>query len=302
MLLWAAIILVGIAAFIVAQTFFQDESAYKAQEQLEETENVKDKNVFAQHGIVLRYSRPFFKRYVTPVVSSMKNRKKIRERYKRSLATAGLSDILTPDDFFSFKIFLIIGFPIVFLAVRAFLEETWPMTYVPVVSFIGYYYPDIWIKGKMEARRKEILSNMPFAVDMLALSVEAGLDFIAAMSKVVAKARKSALTDEFEKLLKEIKIGSSRADALRNMAWRADVIQVSSFVATLIAADSVGASIGPILKALSVEIRQKRSADVEKAGATAATKMLFPMLFLIVPAVFIIVMAPIILELANGGK
>ena len=86
------------------------------------------------------------------------------------------------------------------------------------------------------------------------------------------------------------------------MAWRIDLIQISSFCATLIAADSVGASIGPILKALSAEIRQKRSSDVEKAGATAATKILFPMLFLIVPAVFIIVAAPLVLEALMGNK
>jgi len=85
------------------------------------------------------------------------------------------------------------------------------------------------------------------------------------------------------------------------LAWRADLIQLSSFTATLIAADSVGASIGPILKALAGEVRQKRSSEIEKAGATAATKILFPMLFLITPSVFIIVAAPIVLELITQG-
>lgn len=296
MLLWSSILLAGIAAFIVAQTFFKDESAYKAQEQLDESDASKDQSDMAAHGIVLRYSRPFFKRYISPIVGGMKNRKKIRDKYKRPLASAGLTNVLTPDDFFSFKLFLILGFPIMFLAIRAFLEETWPLSYVPIVSVVGYFYPNIWIDGKIKARQKEILSNMPFAVDMLALSVEAGLDFIAAMTKVAEKARKNALTEEFETLLKEIRIGASRAEALRNMAWRVNIIQISSFAATLIAADSVGASIGPILKALSAEIRQKRSSDIEKIGATAATKILFPMLFLIVPAVFIIVAAPIVLE------
>ena len=165
-----------------------------------------------------------------------------------------------------------------------------------MIAILGYIYPDIWIKGKTDARRKDVTMNMPFAVDMLALSVEAGLDFIAAMTKVVEKAKPSALNDEFTILLKEIKVGASRAEALRNMAWRIDLITMSSFCATLIAADSVGASIGPILKALSTEIRQKKSAEVEKAGATAATKILFPMMFLIVPAVFLIVAAPLVLQ------
>ena len=114
--------------------------------------------------------------------------------------------------------------------------------------------------------------GMPFCVDMLALSVEAGLDFVAAMSKVVEKGKPGPLIDEFTQVIKEIKIGASRAESLRNMAYRVDLIQITSFTATLIAADSVGASIGPILKNLSKEIREKRSSEAEKKGAQATTK------------------------------
>jgi tight adherence protein C len=297
-LYYAAILLIGLSVFIVTMMIFQEEDQFQAVEKLEDGSSGKDQLV--DHGVVLKYSRPFFRRYVVPIVASMKNKKSIKEKYKRKLASAGLTETLTPEDFFSFKLFLIIGFPIVFVGVRAFLEEDWPLKLIPLIAFVGYFYPDIWVRGKIQARQKEIISNMPFAVDMLALSVEAGLDFMAAITKVVDKAKPSALREEFEILLKEIRIGASRAEALRNMAWRVDLINISSFCATLIAADSVGASIGPILKALSAEIRQKRSSDIEKAGATAATKILFPMLFLIVPAVFIIVAAPIMLELITG--
>ena len=300
MLMYAALILTGLSVFLVTSLVTQEEDEYKAQEKLESGAGT-DKETLAQHGMVLRYSRPFFRRYVTPIVASLKNKKKIKERYKRKLAAAGLTEVLTPEDFFSFKLFLIIGFPIVFLGLRWFLEETWPFEYMIGISVFGFFYPDLWMKGKIQQRQAEIILNMPFAVDMLALSVEAGLDFIAAMQKVNEKARPSALTKEFEILMKEIKIGATRAEALRNMAWRVDLIQISSFCATLIAADSVGASIGPILKALSEEIRQKRSSEVEKAGATAATKILFPMLFLIVPAVFIMVAAPLVLDAFGGG-
>jgi len=296
MLLWAGVVLIGVAVFIVTNMMFNDESQFKASEKLEEGVSA---NNGAKHGIVLRYSRPFFKRYISPAVSSLKNKKWIREKYKRKLAGAGLQNYLTPEDFYSFKLFLILGFPIVFMIVRIFLEETWPLSLIPIIAIVGYFYPDIWINGKCKSRQQEVVRSMPFCVDMLALSVEAGLDFVAAMSKVIEKAKTSALTEEFEQVIKEIRVGASRAEALRNMSWRLDMIQMASFSATLIAADSVGASIGPILKALSVEIRQKRSADVEKAGATAATKILFPMLFLIVPAVFIIVMAPLLLQMMS---
>lgn len=301
MLMYASLFLTGLSIFIVTNLMFQEEDEYQAQEKLESGAG-SDKETLAQHGIVLKYSRPFFRRYITPIVMSFKNKKKIRQKYRRKLATAGLNEVLTPEDFFSFKLFLIIGFPVLFLFLRTFLEETWSLKYMFLISAFGFFYPDIWIKGKIQDRQKDIVLNMPFAVDMLALSVEAGLDFIAAMAKVNEKARPSHLTKEFQIIMKEIRIGASRADALRNMAWRVDLIQISSFCATLIAADSVGASIGPILKALSKEIREKRSSDVEKKGATAATKILFPMMFLIVPAVFIIVGAPLALEAIGANR
>lgn len=293
MLAMAAVAFVGVAVFIIMMTIFQDEGSYQVQEKLEDNLNKQD---YGKHGMVFKYSRPFFRRYVTPIVTNMKNKRWIKDKYKRKIATAGLTEVLSPEDFFSFKVFLILGFPIAFMGLREFLGETWPVSYIPFIAIIGYFYPDVWLRSKIQKRQKEILMSMPFSVDMLALSVEAGLDFVAAMTKVIEKAKPGPLTDEYEIFLKEIKVGASRAEGLRNLAWRVNMIQVSSFCATLIAADSVGANIGPILKGLSNEIRQKRSTEVEKAGATAATKILFPMMIFIVPAVFIMVMSPLIIE------
>lgn len=295
LLLNTAFFLVGLAVFLVARAVFREEDKFKAQETLDEAdENPDKKNV--PNDFVLKYSRPFFKRYFTPIVQGMKNKKKLRDKYKRKLASSGMTKHISPEDFFAFKLFLIIGFPIVFIALRLFLEEEWPMTAIPLLAALGFVYPDIWVNGKIDRRRKEIIMNMPFVVDMLALSVEAGLDFMAAMQKVIEKAPPSSLTDEFEIMIKETKVGASRAEGLRQLAWRADALPISSFCATLIAADAVGASIGPILKTLAAELRQKKSAEAEKAGATAATKILFPMMFLIMPSVFIIIAAPIALQ------
>lgn len=297
LLFYASIGLIGLATFIVARQIFSEEEKFKASESLQEAEAVVKK---ADLGIIFKYSEPFVKRYFSQIVNGMKSKHKIKAKYKRKIASAGLTSDLSPEDFYAFKLFLIIGFPVVFLAVRWFLEETWPLASVPLVSLVGYFYPEIWLNGKVDRRKDEILMNMPFIVDMLALSVEAGLDFLAAMVKVIEKAPPSALAEEFQILVKEIKIGSSRAEALRNLSWRTDVLPIASFCATLIAADSVGASIGPILKNLSNEIRQKRSAAIEKAGATAATKILFPMLGFIMPAVLIVVAAPFIMEAMNN--
>ena len=108
---YGAVILAGVSIFIIAISVFKDEGEYQASEQGDEEgkkEEVED------HGIILRYSRPFFKRYISPVVSSMKGKRKIRDKYRQKLASSGLSDYLTPEDFLSFKLFLIVGFPILF--------------------------------------------------------------------------------------------------------------------------------------------------------------------------------------------
>ena len=297
-LYWVSSFLIGLAVFLVARTVFQDEDKFKAQEKLEDAEQ-DDKKV-VPNDFVLKYSRPFFKRYISPVVQGMKNKRKIREKYKRPLASSGMNAYLTPEDFYAFKISLIVGFPVVYFGARAFLEETWPLSFIPIISVAGYFYPDLWIKGKIEQRRQEILKAMPFVVDMLALIAQVS-DWAAGIQKVIEKAPHSALVDEFEIFVKETKIGASRAEALRNLSWRIDALPISSFCATLIAADSVGADIAPILKTLSVEMRQRRSAEAEKKGAAAATKILVPMIFLILPAVILIVMAPVGLQLAGGN-
>jgi tight adherence protein C len=298
-LFYMASFLIALAVFLVARSTLEEENKFKASETMDEAE--ADKKTLPTSDFVLKYSRPFFKRYLTPIVQNMKGRQNLKNKYKKKLANAGLTKELNSEDFFAFKLFLILGFPILFILIRIFLDETWPLSMIPLLSVVGYYYPDFWINGKIEKRKEEVLFGLPFVVDMLALSVEAGLDFMAAMQKVIERAPKSAIIEEFETLIKDTRLGSSRADGLRQMAFRVDVVQVNSFCATLIAADSVGASIGPILKQLSAEMRQKRASDAEKKGATAATKILFPMIFFIMPAVFFAIASPMIFEFMSGG-
>lgn len=300
-LMYASYLLVGLAVFLIMRTVFQDEDKFKAGMRLEDADEDEKKQV--PKDFILKYSRPFFKRYFSPVVQGMKYKKKIREKYRRPLAASGMNQFLTPEDFYAFKLFLIIGFPIVYVVGGKFMEIEVNLSYVPILMLVGFFYPNQWIKEKANARRKEVLLNMPFIVDMLALSVEAGLDFTAAIQRVIEKAPPSALVEEFEIFLKEIKVGSSRAEALRNLSWRIDSLPVASFCATLIAADSVGTgNLAPILKSLSAEIRQKRSTDIEKKGAQAATKILFPMLFIILPAVVVIIAAPFVIQFMGAGQ
>lgn len=296
LLFYSPLALIFIAIFIIVRVFMEDQDKFKASEALEEVEVDKNKKV----DFLVKVTKPFYKRYFLPMVQGSKSKNKIRAKYRQKLANAGLLKDLTPEEFVSLKLFMILGGPFVFLAVRAFLEEDWPLSLTPVMGVVGFFYPNIWLNGKIQKRNQEILRAMPFIVDMLALSVEAGLDFMAAIQRVIEKAPPSPLVEEFETLIRETKIGSSRAEGLRQMSWRVNMIEINSFCATLIAADSVGASIGPILKQLSNELRVKRSSRAEQLGATAATKILIPMIFFILPAVLVAIFAPMVLKMMSG--
>ena len=191
LVLWSAIILIGIATLLITTMIFSDNEQFQAKQQLEDGEEEKNVKV-KDHGVILQFSKPFFKRYLSPVVSGMKNKKSIQDKYKKKLANAGLTNVLTSEDFFAFKLFLIIGFPIMYLSLKMFLETDWPLKMIPLVGVLGYVYPNIWIKGKIEGRQKDIVGGMPFSVDMLALSVEAGLDFVAAITKSCREGQRRA--------------------------------------------------------------------------------------------------------------
>lgn len=297
LLFLAPLVLVFIAIFLIVRVFMEDQDKFKTQEALEEAENsskIKNEVFF------IKITKPFYKRYFVPLVQGSRNKQAIKTKYRQKLANAGLLKDMTPEEFVAMKFFMILGGPFAFLAVRWIMSETWPLTITPVMAIVGYFYPNIWLSGLIKKRADETLRAMPFIVDMLALSVEAGLDFMAAIQRVIEKAPMSPLVEEFETLIKETKIGSSRAEGLRQLGWRVNVIEINSFCATLIAADSVGASIAPLLKQLSSELRVKRSARAEQLGATAATKILIPMIFFILPAVLVAIFAPMVLKMMTG--
>jgi tight adherence protein C len=154
----------------------------------------------------------------------------------------------------------------------------------------------------MQRRQTEILKAMPFVVDLLALSTEAGLDFIGAIGRVVEKSKGNPLVEEFEQVLREIRVGSSRQDALREMGQRINMTEVNSFIAILISADQMGAPIGRVLRQQSEQIRAERMLRAEKAGAAAAQKLLLPIFLFVFPAVLMMVIGPLVLGMIYGGK
>lgn len=294
---YAALSLIGLAFFFAAFNYLREEEKYNADEKFnDQTEDVEAKRNQKQE-LILKYSKPIIKRYFLDTIGRMKGIEKVKEKYKRPLANAGLLRDMSATEFYSLKFLLIIAFPLMYLFLRWFLESDMPADYAFFAAVFGYFFPEIWLKYRTQKRREEMFLAMPFIVDMLALSIEAGLDFIAAISRVIEKAPPSAMTEEFNIMIKEIKIGSSRGEALRQLSWRVDEISVNSFCATLIAADSVGASVGPVLKSISKELRNKRSTMVEKKAAQAASKIMVPMILIILPAIGIVVFIPPFMEM-----
>lgn len=293
-----AYLALGVAVYFLVRTVFSDEEKRSAGKALG---NYRADAPDAGN-VILRASRPVFSRYVVPIVEDLKI-EPTRKVLKKKIASAGLTDALTPDELYSFKLFLIIGFPVLLLFMKVAWEMEVPPWVFPVSMVIGYIYPDkIWLSSVIKNRQNEIRRAMPFVVDLLALSTEAGLDFMGAIGKVVQKAKPSPFVQELEMLLKEIKVGSSRAEAMRNMAWRIDMMEINSFVAVLVSADEMGASIGKILRQQSEQVRLDRFIRAEKAGAAATQAILLPMILFIIPAVFIIIFGPFLLGLRSDTQ
>lgn len=290
LVLYAGYALSGLAAFIVARMLLQEQESRAAQENLADLRDRKASD------FLVKITRPFFTQYVVPMLRGKPSWDSRRQIYRRKIIAAGLKDELTPDEFIAFKLFLILFFPIVggFLNVTGTLELSWVV--IVGSGAAGWYYPDFWVGGRIKKRQKVILKSMPFIVDLLALSTEAGLDFVGAIGKVVDKAAPNPLVEEFGQLLKEIKVGASRQQALREMALRVDMPEVNSFIAILISADQMGASIGKVLRQQSDQIRTERMVRAERAGAAAQQLLLLPMMVFLLPAVMLMMFGPFILS------
>lgn len=154
---------------------------------------------------------------------------------------------------------------------------------------------------RARARCAEIERALPTTMDMLTLSVEAGLDFGQAISRIASASKANALTRELERLIAELKLGVARSDALARMARRIRVPSFKALVSTLIQADRFGAPIGPTLRAHAERVRGERMMRAEKAGAMAAQKALIPLIVCIMPVTFIVIFGPLVAQYLTGG-
>ena len=168
-----------------------------------------------------------------------------------------------------------------------------------IVGFIiGYLYPDYWLKAKIKRRTEEIIRSLPDTLDLIMVSVEAGLGLDAAVMKVVEK-QKGVLAQEFNTVLQEIKVGKQRREALKDMAKKNNVDDLNNVIAALVQADQLGISMSNVLRNQSDQIRAKRKQRAQEQAQKAPVKIMVPLVFFIFPSIFIIILGPAFIAIMN---
>jgi tight adherence protein C len=166
---------------------------------------------------------------------------------------------------------------------------------------IGYILPEFWLGRRIKARQKVILKMIPDALDLLTISVRAGLGFDAALAKVVEKLP-GPLSDEFRRALAEVRVGKARREALRDMIPRTNVQPLSNFIGAIIQAETLGVSISKVLQIQSEQLRIERRQRAEQLAAQAPIKMLFPLVGCIFPSLFIVILGPAVIQMINNFR
>ncbi len=257
----------------------------------------------------IELSQPFSQRIVKPILQGIAQLlgrlapQRNIEGLRHKLELAGRPYGWGPTEFLGIR-----GLAGILLAIMTFLLLTLTGQYLPrrflasaVAGGLGFYVlPTLWLSSRIRTRQTEIVKALPDALDLLTISVEAGLGFDLALSKVAEK-WENELSQAFNRVIQEIGMGKLRREALRDMADRMDVSDVSSFVAAIIQADQLGVSIAKVLRIQSEQMRIRRRQRAEEKAHQAPVKMLFPMVFLIFPALFIVLLGPAVLVVMGSG-
>lgn len=222
-----------------------------------------------------------------------------RARAAVALQRAGMADVYSTNHLLGLKALSAVIVPVVVSQLFALFQN--PALFV-LAGVGGFYLPDRLVNDLRKKREKAIVRALPGSVDVLSLSVEAGLEFLMAIRRLVERGAPGALRDELATILNDIRLGQTRAEALKAFAKRVEIPEVSSFVSVLVQADALGASIGPVLGQQAERMRTERFQRAEKEGAKASQKILFPLVLCIFPAVLIVILGPVALNFIYGPR
>jgi tight adherence protein C len=256
----------------------------------------------------LELSQPFSERVLIPManaLSSMAQRftpQQTMEAAQHKLELAGIGHKIKPSQFLGYRLgaALLLGALAVLVALTASMPFTRRLLVIVVAFALGYVLPSLWLGTKISSRQKEIIKALPDALDLLTICVEAGLGFDAAMSKVAEK-WDNELSVAFMKTVQEMQLGKLRREAMRDMANSMDVPDMTTFVAAIIQADTLGVSMAKVMRIQSDTMRMKRRQRAEEKARQAPVKMMFPLVFFIFPTILMVLLGPAIIKIKDIG-
>ncbi len=292
---------VGAAVWTVLSQLDERQVVREALRQLDgyEVENQRD-----QHMLV-----PLKDRALTPLVDGVTGLGRrltpvgYVEKVKQKLVYAGITDQTAVDRFLAIRVVTVglaaLTFVLLFVFNLLGLSGNLRLALPGLLILVFVLGPDSWLNRKVAERQHEIQITLPDVMDLLVISVEAGLGFEQAIDRVVNSVP-GALSDEFSRMLGETRAGASRSDSMRAMDERCNVPELRSFVMAIIQADQFGVSIGRVLRGQADEMRIKRRQLAQERAQKAPVKMLIPMVFCIFPALFVIVLGPAIMNIRES--
>lgn len=226
------------------------------------------------------------------------------ENLNKKLVIAGNPKGMTATEFLGIQGLFGLVMPVIFgfllIIVGAGISKAF--LFALVIGMAGFILPKFWLGKLVTTRQKQILKSLPFTLDLLNISVDAGLGFDSAMDKV-ANSMDGPMADEFSHVLSEIRLGKTRKEALKNMVERTDVSDLNQFIVAVIQAEKLGVGLGKLLKAQAKSMRQLAKQRAQEQAYKAPVKMLFPMILFIFPSIFVVLLGPAALYLPQvfGG-
>jgi tight adherence protein C len=249
----------------------------------------------------IELSQPFGQRVIRPMLLTLSRNfsklspSKSKAAAELQLELAGRPNNWGATEFFGLRIFVAIVLGVlIFLITSISSDFTTAILASVLAGLLGFFMPILWLRSKIRQRQENIIKSLPDALDLLTITVEAGMGFDQAIQKVAEK-WDNQLSKGFSKVSQEMRLGILRRTALKNMEATMGVPDVTTFVAAIIQAEQLGVSIAKILRIQSEQMRIKRRQRAEAMAQKAPIKMLFPMVFLIFPALFIILLGPAVL-------